>query len=305
MVRYGLLFISMFLLAGCAEEGTPVAFDFDEACESAGQSPVCAAKTLQACRAYGGDQSLCAAIGVARPGRERNYRKDLTPPGDAPWRLTWSELARRQKFCGYDIVALEKVPQNRFRAEAPVPADRIGTHELVMTINNCEPGFDVMSLFMKEGPQGWVITSFDNWGVAYISDDTGPFYGSDCEWEENEDEFCAMRAVGITRYAPEYVASGKWRKPAVYTDAQIASSCQTQVGSWRANRYARWCREVSGATYPPCHPINSCRLMTQTIEAGCISLADSVGDYEFALPRYCLWALTKQTTLPSSRSTGD
>lgn len=217
-----------------------------------------------------------------------NYRSDLTPPGPTPWKLTWEELARRQRFCGYYGAALEGVAPERFKSETPIPRKLRGSHELVLIVDNCEPGFEVISLFLKKESQGWVITSFDDWSVAEIySENDGPISGSVCDHGEERDALCSIHAAGIAKYSPDEIMKEAWRPKPVFSAEQIAASCQTEVGEARATEIARQCREMSGATRPPCHPINACKVMYEVIRTGCIDYAEYVKKYGDTLPDFC------------------
>lgn len=280
----------VFLACACAQApDEPVALDPAERCQSAGQSPVCAVKTLQACRAYGGDQSLCAVIGVDSPGRTSNYSTELTPPGPTPWQLTWNELATRQEFCDYYVVALASVSPDRFKSETAVPKRLIGTHELVLITDRCLPEFEVASFFLRKESKGWVITSFDDWGVAEIySENDGPIGGSDCDVERTDkDPFCSMHAAGIAKYSPDELMKEEWRPKPVFSAEQVAASCQAEVGETRATEIARQCRQMSGATRPPCHPINPCGMIYEVIKVGCIDYAEYIKKHGDTLPDFC------------------
>jgi hypothetical protein len=289
--RHILVAAFCFLLVSACERPPekPVTLNMAEDCQSAGQSPICAVKTLQACRAFEGDQSLCAAIGVDSPGRTPNYGTDLTPPGPEPWKLTWDELASRQKFCSYNGAALERVSPDRFKSETAVPRKLVGTHEFVLIVNNCQPGYKVYSFFTKRESRGWVITSFDDWYVAEIYSDTdGPIRGSDCDVDRNDnDAFCSMHAAGIAKYSPDEIMKEEWRSKPVLTTEQIAASCQAEVGEIRATEIAWQCRQMSGATRPPCHPMNPCAVMHEVIKDGCIGYAEYVKQHGDALPDFC------------------
>lgn len=285
------LFLVPFISA-CEQVPTsavPIAFDRNEVCSSQTQSPVCVAKSLEACRAPSGNPEGCGAIGVKNTGERWDMPGlDASPLTEAPWAMTWDAIADAQYTCGYTVAAVEKVASDRFEADPPLREELVGTHELVLIDNRCLGERDVKSLFMKQGPSGWSLVSFYDWGVSW----DGSTYGSMCERNNpfvNAYAMCDMRAVGIKPYAitlPE-IDQVVPDFGTVFPPEMVAQSCVKEAGQKRANLLAIQCRVASGATHPPCHPMNSCQMMVESITQDCAYLSEQAPKYNTVPPDFC------------------
>lgn len=85
----------------------------------------------------------------------------------------------------------------------------------------------------------------------------------------------------------------------VETKAQgEVQTCTDEVGSQKATILANWCRDVSPATRPPCHPNNPCSLIADEISRSCkmmpdISSCQTIGDrwvFDQERNRATLWS---------------
>ena len=213
---------------------------------------------------------------------------DSTPLTDTPWAMSWDEIADAQYTCGYTVVTVEQVPTNRFKADPPLAGHLLGTHELVLIDDRCLGERDVKSLFMRKGPGGWLITSFYDWGVSY----DGSTYGSMCDRNNpfvNGYAMCDMRAVGIKPYdimLPE-IEQVVPDFGTVFPPEMVSQSCAKEAGQRRANLLTIHCRLASGATRPPCHPMNSCQIMIDSITRDCAQLIEAAPKYNMDPPEFC------------------
>lgn len=141
-----------------------LAFDPNEKCKTATQSPNCVAKTAWACLYKGARNIDCGLIGFFISASEGE--KIYEPAPHQPWRSDWLYgLAVINDFfaCSMRPMLFRRVSPERFAADPPVPAERVGTHEMIVYVGGCpELGAYILgfSVFMKETTDGWRATSY-------------------------------------------------------------------------------------------------------------------------------------------------
>jgi hypothetical protein len=220
MVRLVVAALLVTGLLGCASPpssspGKDAAATLDHDCNSPGETPICAAKTYHICTAYG-DQDLCRKVGNSSFAIGRNVRKDLPALEAEPWRLTWEQVADRQKYCGLYVAADRDVDADRFSALPPIRSRLKGSREVVLVIDaTCLKigGYDVESIFLNKSAQGWEVVSIDDWSIEN-PEDKQSIRQSVCLSSEYGpgNKYCTdFHAAGIAPYRPEEIMGQRWR----------------------------------------------------------------------------------------------
>jgi len=140
--------------------------DTEKACDSAGESPECAAKTFLVCSEK--SIAVCKIVGLNVQADGTQHKSDGTAKGEVwtkPWTLNWNQLLHvtHPTYNVWQIEGLREVTPARLKG---VPGSRrglTGAYELMIKMVNAAGKEERQSVFLAEKKDVWTATGFARW----------------------------------------------------------------------------------------------------------------------------------------------